>query len=233
VRSIYHKTSVKLKVSDSFHPKKTNLVIVPASDEAGHVARTRSLKVMRASLAGIPMVTPRWISHCLDAKQLQLPSTFIRTLPSKRNELSEEAIDGGVALLAARWHQGSIGESKRILPLDRTHVCLVGSFVNPPRNDIFLLLKESGATHVSSVGAAFRLAKSAGFARNTEKLLVFLCDGQAVLTDEIEAFMHQHPKQVATVSTNWLFDSISCGEQLPTTLYQVQRKSILDESMAF
>jgi len=210
------KHDVILRVSETFNAKRTTLVLMPstAKDTQHHpIARSRTLKVMRASLVGLPIVTPKWITSCLEQKALAIPTEdmYVRSLPTKTAELEKET-EYGTALLAARHYQRAKDTSfGGIAPLHGTFVCLCGEFITPPLADVQLLLREAGAT---MLGWDAILKKK----KNDDKaILLFNSNEDAAefsLTSE-EKRKQADDANILAVSTNWLFDSISCGEPLP------------------
>jgi len=104
---------VTIKIQSDFHPQKTHICITTPStnqqakrscDATKHnkTSQCRTLKTMRASLAGIPIVTPDWVTACVDQRAILIPggssyynddemeSRFcIRSLPTTIMELME------------------------------------------------------------------------------------------------------------------------------------------------
>lgn len=222
---------VKLKVQEAFNPKTTDLAIIPSEskDELG-VARVRTLKAMRASLAGIPVVTPEWISHCRSKGMAVSPDStmFIHSLPTKTNDLEDSLY--GTALIAARLQQvgsGALPKDSAILPLSNVAVSVCGAFLRPPKADVQLLVKESGGTLQPSTVATIKLLQSASF-ELSGKIVVFLCDdsddnAMCGITGQhardIEIAIKSFPGRVLIVNAHWLFDVVTCGKRIPGNLF--------------
>lgn len=221
-----------------FNPKKTTLAIT-SSDTATNidgVAKSRTLKVMRASLAGIPIVTPHWIEKCCSEKNIVAPTSemFIRSLPTKSGDIASEISLTlyGTALVAARLQQvetEAIPKNSAVLPLKNVNVHLCGTFTRPPKSDLQLLLRESGATVQSSMAAALKLLQSAAFIRSGKKA-IFMCDeatsnelcGISVAqASQIQLAMEElSPGRILVVNSQWLFDVVTCGTPVPSNFYE-------------
>ena len=218
-----------MKLTESFG-KKTNLCVAYVetrrNDKGVLTARSRTLKSMRAALAGIPIVSPSYIYACQEADKVLLPqsSMMIRSLPSKTKSIESScASTYGVAALAVRAHE-STGDD---LLLSRKAVLLCGSIAPAKRNDIQLLLKEAGAELLSNPTVAVTKLKDMidqpALEKRTETV-VLLCDDTNCNTsiNVIPVGLYKQAKLAAehnrrvllVVNSSWLFDSISCGSVL-------------------
>ena len=222
---------VKLKIQEAFNPKTTNLAIMPSEskDELG-IARVRTLKAMRASLAGIPVVTPEWISHCRSKGMAVAPDStmFIHSLPTKTNDLEDSLY--GIVLIAARLQQvgsGALSKDTTLLPLNNAAVNVCGAFLSPPKADVQLLVKESGGILQPSIVATIKLLQSASF-EVSGTVVVFLCDDSrdnalcgvtGPQAREIEIAIKAFPGRVLVVNAHWLFDVVTCGKRIPGKLF--------------
>lgn len=177
-----------IRIKQSNLSKQTTLCIMSADPRSTTTARFRTMKAMRAALLGIPLVTPEWVDRCITSGRVEVPTTFLRTLPSKSTvPLSEY----GLAHLVAR--------SGALLQGYQVYLCL------PKRlqQDVMHLLKDAGATIVT------RLAPGKG------PPLVLLCgDTDNSLTPPVLKAVQKNPKGYQVVHTSWLFDSISRGAPL-------------------
>eukprot|EP00978_Attheya_sp_CCMP212_P025601 scaffold82579_cov44-Attheya_sp.AAC.1 len=91
-----------VKIMKDFHPTKATICItapVPFSrDEIVEgkmvASQLRTLKSMRAALAGIPLVTPAWVTACLKESTLVAPRGVmcIRSLPVKDSQWMDETV---------------------------------------------------------------------------------------------------------------------------------------------
>jgi len=160
---------------------------------------------MKAALSRIPIVSSSWISTCLSKQKIIIDdeSFFISTLPSKT-----QPYDYGVLALAA---------AKDKLLLD-VHVYLCGSWKAKAKKDIFSLLELTGATLLTNASTAVNaLSKS--------KSIVLLCeescstDKQSGITQSLVKAVKQKGENVRIVSSSWLFDCITCAQQLSPTKY--------------
>ena len=220
---------VKMKLTEMFG-KKTTLcfahVEAKRNDQGMLSARSRTLKSMRAALAGIPIVSPNYIYACQEADKVLLPesSMMIRSLPSKTKSIESNCASRyGVAALAARVHE-STGDN---LLLSRKAFLLCGSIAPAKRNDIQILLKEAGAELLSNPTAAVSKLKDLldrpALEKRTETV-VLLCDDTNcnASINVIPAGLYKQAKLAAehnrrillVVNSSWLFDSISCGSVL-------------------
>lgn len=213
-----------MRTTETFNPSKTTLVVVavdPKSNTDNLASRTRTLKVMRAILAGVPIVSPSWISSCLEAGKVISPSPeqYIRTVPVKSTDPLVDA-NLGVSLLAARMHEGNSQL------LSNVRVLLCGQFASsegsPRKTDIQALLRESGANVLTSEGGAMNKLKKVG--DDDASKIVLLCDEcpnnnrcgiSTGLAKEVKAALERDDNGVLIVNSMWLFDSISCGQMAP------------------
>jgi hypothetical protein len=183
---------------------------------------------MRASLAGIPIVTPDWIEKCSLEQKIVAPTAdmFIRSLPTKSPNLLSDLALYGTALVAARLQQVASGAApSSALPLKNVCVHLCGAFA-ARKSNLVLLLRESGATIQSSTAAAIKLSSS--------KKVVFLCD-ETISTDDLCGITSAQAGQIeraiadghdggpplVVVNAQWLFDVVTCGRLIvPANLYE-------------
>lgn len=196
-------------------------------------SRTRTLKAMRAMLAGVPIVSTAWISACLGRGKAVVPSLemYIRTVPAKNTEPNiNDSL--GASLCAARIQQAStVPQYKLVLPLSHASVLVCGQYNtaegSPRKADVQVLLRESGATVLPSAGAAIKKLKTIG--DNDSSKVVLLCDecqtnercgiSDSLHKEVMEALERDH-QRVAVVSSAWLFDSISCGGMISSQLFE-------------
>lgn len=180
---------------------------------------------MRASLAGIPIVTPEWVTHCCANEKVTVPDStmFIHSLPTKTNDLEDSLY--GTALLASRMQQvetGAISRDSVILPLTNTIVHMCGVFSRPPKSDVQLLIRESGGSVQPSLVSAIKLIQSASFQRGGKKV-VFLCDDSTddatcgiseTQVGEIKSAIDALPGRIQVVHAHWIFDVVTCGKEI-------------------
>ena len=186
---------------------------------------------MRASLAGVPVVTIEWIKLCCAKEKIVVPdaSMFIHSLPTKTKDLPDSLY--GTALMAARLHQvetGAISKDAVVLPLKNVVVHLCGAFSRPPKSHVQHLLRESGATIQPSMAATIKLLQSGSFEPGGKKV-VFLCDDASdnnlcgingAQAGEIESAIDSFPERVMAVSAHWVFDVITCGRKVPANHFE-------------
>lgn len=180
---------------------------------------------MRATLAGVPVVSTSWIKSCLETGKVIVPSQdmYIRTVPAKATD-PLIAANLGASLLAARIHQAADKGNAQLL--SNTRVLLCGQYNtaegSPRKNDIQTLLRESGASILTSVGGAMSKLKKVG--DDDASKIVLLCDEcphndrcgiSTGLAKEAKAALERDDNGVLVVNSTWLFDSISCGEMAP------------------
>ena len=229
-------SAVSVRFSNSLNTKKTTLVVAGANqstrtDDA--LVRARTLKAMRAAACGVPIVNPKWIHSCLEAKQTVAPLSemYLRTLPSKTTQLNEgteasATISLGVSLQAAHMQlqaQEKIPNRVSTLPFANTFVLLHGNFEKPPKTDVQLLLKDAGAVFLKNTAGAVEMLQSDEMAGAT---VVLLCDDgdnsvPSQLRNAVRQSIETQPKRrVLVVATAWMFDSVTCGTILQPDLYK-------------
>lgn len=230
---------VKIKLLNDFNAKKSSVCITTPSEKSPIVSKLRTVKAMRATLAAVPILSPAWLSFCIDQNSLKAPkeNMYIQTLPSKEevymksiaeNSIRKETAHGGVFAVAAQYQEES--NKKQSFYLFENlyiHLCGGGWKKSPAKTkDVNLLLKEGGANVLSSASVVTKtLTKGLG----TGSTFVLLCDGNinstnsafpANLKHAIENTIDDKTSSVLVVNSKWLFDCISCAEILGSEHYQ-------------
>jgi hypothetical protein len=186
------------------------------------------MKVMRSTLAGLPLLSPRWVEACLKRGEIVAPTDdmSIRTLPRKQNEDDDDCDDRfGVAKYAAAFQKGLSSNTL----LSAVNVFMCGSF-GTSTNDIKGLLQDAGATIVSSVSVASRILSDMASNEGVDSTFVFLCDATPLdkscgISDSLykqakKACDNSEDTNVMAVQLAWLFDCISCATVMPATSYE-------------
>jgi hypothetical protein len=134
----------------------TTVCITPANkkDEASQ----RTLKAIRSSLLGIPMVDPQWIKACKKEGNVVIPTRFVRSLPAKIGKISMIGAKDGVAKLAAIWNDNKFNlynsnnndSASPNLLFHSTDVFLYGSYPPEKKNSLIRLLKDGSANIIST-----------------------------------------------------------------------------------
>lgn len=199
-------------------------------------------------MAGIPIVTTAWISTCLKKREIISPdkdhcitalppkeevySTNFQATPSnidtKKRDFST-AVYGVPTLAAFRSH----------LMFENVSVFLCGSSWKTKTTltkDIQLLLKEGGASMLTSASQATKFIKeeisvSIENATYPPVIAVLLCDDSESdagcgitqnLAKEVRRFFKDNESSrthIRIVNSKWVFDSISCAEALECDHY--------------
>lgn len=218
--------------------------MTPAVKNIDNVATYRTLKLMRAALSGVPIMTLSWVSACLEKKQILPPEYhhIVHTLPSKNEELmimkdevDNESARFGVVKLASRRH-ATCQKKKMLMDMHFAFIC--GQFKShgsPKKADIQLLLKESGATLLSSASELIKMIKSQtnpkqrSHVGNANVSFVLLCDDSSSDTTSgipreietvVESALTDSTVSFFVVTSNWLFDCISSGSILKCDRYE-------------
>ncbi len=220
----------------SFKSNKTQLCITSSSVEkqskskqpTNVVSNARTIKVMRSTLAGLPLLSPRWVEACLKRGEIVAPTDdmSIRTLPRKQNDDDDDCDDRfGVAKYAAAFQKGLSSNTL----LSGVNVLMCGSF-GASTNDIKGLLQDAGATIVSSVSVASRILSDMASNEGDDSTFVFLCDATPLdkscgISDSLykqakKACDNSEDTNVMAVQLGWLFDCISCATVVPATSYE-------------
>lgn len=233
-----------------FNPNKTQLCITAAasspkfksstksSEPVDVESKSRTLKVMRSALAGIPILTPEWMEACLKEGNLVAPSgtMCIRTL--HRKKASATRVDDndsptekfGVAKFAAAFHK-TLSSSNHLL--SGVSVMLCGSSSGSGTvKDLKVLLQQAGASIISSVSMASRHLTDMSKDESDPGRLVFLCDDSATnktcgvsdaLVKQVKKLVEDpttEDEAVMCVHFSWLFDSISCATPLKAAAFE-------------
>jgi hypothetical protein len=218
--------SVKVKHTESFKSGKTTLCVVsvdPRSANGGNlVAGKRTLKAMQAGMAGVPLVSPAWVTSCVESHQVVLPdsSMFVRTLPTKTTS-EEQIINFGVSAIAAAIRSSRVQAATfQFKILNDVSVFLCGRF----ETTIAKLLKEAGAEVLTA--SATLVAKL--FADGDPKVVLLCSDEDCKIPVSVKSQVQIHKSQVRVVNRDWLFDSISCGSALAAGAYAPTFKKAKD-----
>ena len=165
---------------------------------------------MRASLAGIPIVSAAWVHACVEQNTAVLPTAdmIARSLPTKTDAIiSSGEANFGVARLAAQLAQ------KSPLPLHNHSIFFCGAFAANRRKDLQILAREAGAKILSDAAAvSAKLGKTR---------VVLLCSEvptgtiiPAPLAKEVRTALQTDTSSVFIVHSQWIFESITCAKAL-------------------
>lgn len=217
---------VTLKIMKDFKPGKTQLCITSASagasSEQNVVSKSRTLKVMRSALLGLPILTPRWVEACIEQTKVVAPTgeMCVRSLPRKTAADDNDLASFGVAKYAAAAGQT---ESKI---LSNCLIFMCGKWKSSGQSilkDLKILLEDAGATLINSVTSASKLLTDESKGR-----VILLCDDSHVDADcGVSNSLHQAVKyaivrerRVLIVHYHWLFDCVSCATFMNGTAYE-------------
>jgi hypothetical protein len=185
----------------------------PRANGSNLTAGMRTLKAMQATTAGVPLVSPAWITSFGDSNRFVLPdrSMFIRTLPSKTTR-EDQIMDFGVAAITATIRSSIVqGASNHFKILTDVSVYLCGRF----ENTITKLLREAGAEVLTASKTIAKLSTD-----GDPKVVLLCSDNDCKIPDSLESKIKIHKSQVQVVNVDWLFDSISCGSVLQAGAYK-------------
>ena len=236
--------SVVLKLMKDFNPNKTQICITSASSPSKQpsgtidvVSSSRTLKVMRSTLNGIPVLTPAWMEACMKEGHLVSPTgtMCIRSLPRKQvtTNNAERGLENsneqfGVAKYAAAFNEMELSPNHRVL--SGISVLLCGRpNESGMMKDLTVLLKQAGASVLGSVSMASRQLTE--ISEGTLGLpIVFLCDdspldescgiSDALFKQAEQLLKGSSSASVHCVAYSWLFDSISCAAPMKTSAYE-------------
>ena len=204
---------VAVKVSSSFHSKRVTLCLTPialGSKADSAVAHRRTMKGMQCALAGIPIVSCKWIQHCLSESRALAPlsSMYVRALPSGTGKY-----DHGVALLAAIQQRSKVVH----LPLQNCRIFLSGISAQKEK-DTNAILREAGANVISNISTLLKVLNTVSEISSGEsrEKVVLVCDGVIPRNVAINLQSLQSSKNISIVNSSWVFDSISAGRILPS-----------------
>jgi hypothetical protein len=188
------------------------------------------MKVMKASLIGIPIVSLAWVDACLDARHIVAPTAemYARTLSAKSTVSSSPLIANqcnfGVALLAAALDDAS---TKSHGLLNRFAVFLVG-FSSQNESAFVSLLLCTGAVDVI---VNKQTAVSKLKAMSKDETMIVLCgeSSNVKLSDAMEREIRSFASKVLVVGSQWLIDSVSCGFPVDPEFYPPQGGGLVKE----
>lgn len=225
----FHTISVILKIMKDFKRDKTQICITSASADSNRniTSKSRTLKVMRSTLLGLPILTPRWIESCLKEKQIVAPSGHmcVRTLPRKTTSEDSTFASFGVSKFAA-----AIDKDCKLL--HNCSVFLCGKWKSSGQStmkDLRILLDDAGATVINSAAAASKVLADMSNEIISTKRFIFLCDDSHLDADcglneslfkAVKLTISEACGRVLIVHFNWLFDCISCAKFMPSAAYE-------------
>jgi len=228
------------------------------------VSKHRTMKAMRASLACVPIVTINWITSCLEEKKIVVPKgdLCIRTLPTKLDHLLKEQPNNNnkddddddddtkmscapTARLGVSNYASLRYTQQEYLPLVNASVFLSGPWSKqskgPKKSDVLTLLKEAGASVLTSAGMTSKLVKELQKQKqkkdSLQRTVVILCDESTTddgcgitggLLKDLKAVIGSNVASgggggscgILVVNFNWLFDCVTCGELLGANDYE-------------
>ena len=242
---------MKVKTNKNTHPSKATVCLASLSHKpelaSQGTANMRTLKSMRASLAGVPIVTIDWILSCIEQSRIVNPKATIciRTLQSKlpmwmnpiNNDSYQERALNGVLHIAARLRKLQIlARSKNeVFTLKILRNCVVFASgiwkkgYGPKINDVNTLIKDCGG-QVTDSAPAFLNILSSKRATTSSKRFYVICDESTndnesgmngLLYKECEQACNNEKLKgsIYVVNSSYLFDCISCGEILNSVHY--------------
>jgi hypothetical protein len=218
-------------ISDSIQANKTTLCLVPCGTphDGNLTTERRTMKVMKASLSGIPIVSLAWVDACLAARQIVAPTAemYVRTLSAKSTVLSSPIANQcnfGVALLAAALDDTS---TKSHGLLSRFAVFLAG-FSSQNESAFVSLLRSAGAVDVI---VNKQTAVSKLKAMSKDETMIVLCGESPTikLSDALEREIRSLASKVLVVGSQWLIDSVSCGFPVDPDFYPPQGGGLVTE----
>ena len=236
---LYAPSEVVLKATRDFHRGKTRLCVTASSPSSAAVGgggpdgpadcapRSRTLKVMRSALAGVPVLTPEWVEACLVAGSVVAPTgtMCVRTLPRKQSGGAGGGEDErfGVAKYAAELRRAGSNVPADSAPiLSGVRVVLCGKNTDL-LNDLRALLQQTCADFVVSASSAAQ-----ALADPSSGSVVFVCDDATndrdcgiseLLVRQARDFVDAGGA-VTVVRYDWLSDSVSCVSALPADSYE-------------
>jgi len=206
------------------------------------VAKLRTMKAMRAALAGIPIVNTTWCDACIASKEIVLKSDHLVTsLPTKiplfmKNVTDLKSFyDKPRDLSTAAFGVPSLATCRRsvheVLLFQNVCFFLAGSTwkrETTRSKDVQLLVKEGGGSVITSAAQATKIVKDE--LKDSETRVVILCDESdkdsmcgitKVLAKAVRDVYNRPIDQipVLTVNSIWLFDSISCSKIISAEEY--------------
>ena len=230
-----------------FNPNKTQICITSASSPSkgitssepiNVVSSSRTLKVMRSALIGIPILTPAWMEACLKEGRLLSPTgdMCIRSLPRKQSNikvgtscLENPTEQFGVAKYAATLHDAELSPTNHVL--NGISVLLCGrSAESTVMKDLTVLLKQAGASIISTASMASRMLTDLSHGKAALGPIVFLCDdspmdeacgiSDALFKQTEKLLVENGSLSVHCIRFSWLFDSIGCAAPMKTFAYE-------------
>jgi len=218
------------------------LVTSIIGESGENTAKLRTMKAMRAALAGIPIVGPSWCDACVASKEIVLESCHLVTsLPTKipmfmKNRTDMKSIyDKPRDVSTSTFGIPSLAVCRRsgheVLLFQNQHFFLAGNVwkqETTKSKDVQLLVKEGGGSILTTATHSAKMVKEELL--GSEKRVVILCDDSNIdsasgITKVLVKAVHDiynHPIDripVLTVNSKWLFDSISCAKCLEAEEY--------------
>jgi hypothetical protein len=216
----------------------TTVCIIPADKNNEAEASQRTIKAVRCSLLGIPMVEPTWIKACAKEENVVIPTHFIRSLPANVTK-SED----GIAKHAAVYWYNAKAENGAPKLFHNTDVFLFGTYPDGRKEILIKLLKDGSANILpTSIDVYIQLEAIIESMINPElysadcKRLVVLCGTGSETTvatklqlDLEYALKHTEANNyVYVVDHNWVSLSITCAEMLAPENFKPASSALFD-----
>ena len=242
---------MKVKISNSANPSKVTVCLAALSHKPElaslGIAKMRTLKSMRASLAGVPIVTEDWILECIEQSCIINPKErhCVKTLQTKHARWMEQTNDksnnlrahNGVLRIAANLGKRQmISKTKK----DESTLKLLRNFMvlpcgiwkkgyGPKLNDVKTLIKDTGGQLFES-SITFINAIESKTSSSLPKKILLICDesthnkDNGIDNDLLEKLRDlcsntDTKDSILIVNSSFLFDCISCGEVLDSCNY--------------
>ena len=207
------RNKVIIKIQNQLNHQTVLCLTIPSTDNPSK-SHFRTLKVMRAALFGIPILNPDWIAACLEQDRIVLPDPkyLITSLSTK---VESSAFDHKLHTSVLRYAANH--PSKIIFKKPETYAFLCGTFEkgkSPKKKDIVQLLKDCEISILSSPNSLINILSS-----NFSQIIILCDESEHSLTStslnrSLKNYFNQGKKRVFIVSSFWLFDCISYGEEL-------------------
>lgn len=237
---------VKLKLLKDFNPYKTSILItslLEQSESCVKIAKARTMKAMRATLVGIPIVDVSWCKHIISTNKIIAPvcDQCITSLPTKLPHFMQNCtLDSGLNKKrdfdTATYGVPSLVASRPSLLFDNTTIFLCGKdwkTSTTKSKDVQLLVRDGGGVVLTSATQTIKGVEEASETSSSHRI-VLLCDdssqnaGNGIsspLAKVIRRFYDHKTDEkrvppVIIVNSAWIFDSISCAALLEANRFR-------------
>lgn len=223
----------KISIATSFDLEKTTICFASAiENEDAMMARKRSFKAMRCMLAGVAILHVGYLRDCImnntyDFVEIQRKHC-VDTLQTKCQDFLSIAKSGILRVAAA--HVNESDNTRSILNRCLVLPCGTWNKINgsPKLSDVKQLLLDCGGEYMNDSSAFLRKVSSERKRSSYDRFLILCDESPELRLDDLDRISKVLQGSVVnTVSSSFLFESISSGMLLDVNMFPPKSANML------